>query len=1200
MSELRDWVNEMRTGRLSLGDLVVRINARGRIGDADHIKEMEDLEALLRDSTLDPKLYRAVKSKLAELQGVTTTQTRTGRPKPPPLTPASAQDERTVFLGGRDPAKPEDGDDPFGATVAIDLGASDVPPEFLATVAMSEPIVPKAPGDRTKPPAPPAFDATVALQAGSHGEDATRVRAPAPGATVTGNTGRSQTGSSTGTGNSASGISARSWERLSQISAPAQEVGPGTRLKDRFVLEQEIGRGGMGVVYLATDERKVEARDRNPRVAVKVLNDEFRRHPDSLIALQRESRKAQQLAHDNIVRVYDFDKDGAVVFMTMEYVDGSDLKALIKSLDGRGLPVAEAMPLIEGMCLALGRAHREGIVHSDFKPGNVMLTSTRIPKVFDFGIARAGKSQAQTSGEQTVFDAGTLGALTPAYASLEMLHGTDPEPADDIYALACVVYEILAGRHPYDKTNAEQAQKRGMVPLRIPGLTNKQWRTLAKGLAFERKDRIQSADALLQGLRPQTLQQRVLPFALAGGGGLVALILVIWLVTSMIYRGKVSDVEECIAGPDCADAAVLAERLQSLEADDRNRIRESKLDAIKAIFYRSLSRHWAPEEGRHHYATARPVVDLAFQLYGADSAWVKEFSDNLEAGKNKELSRLNDEFNRQMEAGVFTSPADDGRKLLAVLDAVRTIDATQPLLKDGRLAPAFATGIRAGLADPTLAPQAQVDLAAKRIDLVKAYVPDAAALKALQSDLAARRESIASADADARRAAQAAAEREQRMKTLGELIASPSDSPDWRTQVRSAWTAGTETGAEDQMAAMGTRLSGALLAQSAARQSAGDLDGALEAARFGMELMPGDARLDRQFKAVSTARDRQIAQAATEAERTRLNLQRFDELLARPVPAAGWIAEVDGRLRGLADKAAPQDVAARRDKLAQTLDKMVSDTLAIPDFAKAEQVAKAAAAIAPADGRFSGLPVKVADARRKAQAEQVAKFGALVQQKAFTPEWQKSIETALAALRGSTDPSVAAQTTALAQAYADRADQLTGQKSFAAARQVVEAGLRALPQSAPIKAAAVRINDAEDVAASEHNQQQAQFKVAELERTIALKAAASEISDALNALSQLRRLDPANAYAREQAPWQIADGSLKLAERFAAKKDYERAMRAADSGIAVLRTPELVAAKARYEQDGCTNDLERELKKRSTITDARRMTCLAVAKKKDP
>ncbi|RBE79188.1 serine/threonine protein kinase, partial [Xanthomonas oryzae pv. oryzae] len=162
-----------------------------------------------------------------------------------------------------------------------------------------------------------------------------------------------------------------SWRRVAQLQGDAQ-VGVGMLLKARFLLVREIGRGGMGVVYLARDERKVEARDRHPYIAVKVLNDDFRRHPDSLIALQRESRRAQSLAHDHIVRVYDFDKDGAIVFMTMEYIEGDDLRGLIRSRLGEGMPLAEAWPLIEGMGRALQRAHAAGIVHSDFKPGNVM------------------------------------------------------------------------------------------------------------------------------------------------------------------------------------------------------------------------------------------------------------------------------------------------------------------------------------------------------------------------------------------------------------------------------------------------------------------------------------------------------------------------------------------------------------------------------------------------------------------------------------------------------------------------------------------------------------------------------------------------------------------------------------------------------------------------------------------------------------
>ncbi|MCU7860768.1 MAG: protein kinase, partial [Candidatus Thiodiazotropha sp. (ex Lucinoma kastoroae)] len=91
-----------------------------------------------------------------------------------------------------------------------------------------------------------------------------------------------------------------------------------------------LGRGGMGVVYKARDLRKVEAMDREPYIAVKVLSKDFQANPDSFIALQRESKKAQQLAHPNIVTVYDFDRDGPNVFMTMELLEGEPLDQLIR------------------------------------------------------------------------------------------------------------------------------------------------------------------------------------------------------------------------------------------------------------------------------------------------------------------------------------------------------------------------------------------------------------------------------------------------------------------------------------------------------------------------------------------------------------------------------------------------------------------------------------------------------------------------------------------------------------------------------------------------------------------------------------------------------------------------------------------------------------------------------------------------------
>ena len=140
--------------------------------------------------------------------------------------------------------------------------------------------------------------------------------------------------------------SSENWNHPSQWtgerggSAPIMETG--SVIKERYVLEKLIGQGGMGRVFKARDIRKEEAQDRNPFIAVKILNEDFKRHPKALQALQRESRKAQDLAHPNIVTVFDFDRDGGNIFMTMELLDGESLAEFNKRLAGRGTEIDHA------------------------------------------------------------------------------------------------------------------------------------------------------------------------------------------------------------------------------------------------------------------------------------------------------------------------------------------------------------------------------------------------------------------------------------------------------------------------------------------------------------------------------------------------------------------------------------------------------------------------------------------------------------------------------------------------------------------------------------------------------------------------------------------------------------------------------------------------------------------------------------------
>ncbi|WP_051906422.1 serine/threonine-protein kinase [Methylomarinum vadi] len=194
-----------------------------------------------------------------------------------------------------------------------------------------------------------------------------------------------------------------------------KQLSTGSLLKDRFELLEEIARGGMGTVYKALDKRDIEA-EQTTFLAVKVLNDELQADNALLKALHSEAKKSQELAHPNIVTVYDFDRVDNHIFMMMEYMDGVSLDQVIRG-NPNGLPLDQALSIIDQLAMALAHAHSRHIIHSDFKPSNVFVGRDKRVKVIDFGIARVVKSERKEK-----FDAAILRGLTPAYASLEMFH----------------------------------------------------------------------------------------------------------------------------------------------------------------------------------------------------------------------------------------------------------------------------------------------------------------------------------------------------------------------------------------------------------------------------------------------------------------------------------------------------------------------------------------------------------------------------------------------------------------------------------------------------------------------------------------------------------------------------------------------------------------------------------------------------------
>jgi len=269
----------------------------------------------------------------------------------------------------------------------------------------------------------------------------------------------------------------------------------GSVLRDRYLLQEEISGGSMGVVYKAMDRRLAEAGSDDYWVAVKVLSPQLAENGEALRALQQEAAKGRYLTHPNIVRFIDLDRDDDLYFLIMEWLDGRSLAEILDSGDASAVDHDAAFRIVRQIGDALDYAHSRGIVHADVKPGNIMILPNGDAKLFDFGVARVKQQHIDTE-----FDPGVLGALTPAYSSMQVLTGEEPVAADDVFSLSCLLYRLLAGYRVFGPRNAAEASQEGMDPQRLTALNDRQWRVLKKGLAYSRVTRFASMREFVDAL----------------------------------------------------------------------------------------------------------------------------------------------------------------------------------------------------------------------------------------------------------------------------------------------------------------------------------------------------------------------------------------------------------------------------------------------------------------------------------------------------------------------------------------------------------------------------------------------------------------------------------------------------------------------------------------------------------------------------
>src|SRR3989440_3573512 len=262
-----------------------------------------------------------------------------------------------------------------------------------------------------------------------------------------------------------------------------------TTIAGRYRIEGRLGVGGMSTVHLAFDNRLERY------VAIKLLAEHLADDPTFVSRFRREALAAARLVHPNIVQVFDFgfDQGHHQHFIVMEHVSGKSCAELLR--DRGHLDVGEAVAIVTQACRGLEYAHRNGVVHRDVKPGNLLVSDNEVVKLADFGIARA-------TDQSSITQVGSV-LGTAAYLAPEQARGEEAGPRADIYSLGVVAYQLMSGRLPYEASSlselALKQQRESPAPLDAlnPNVPSELAQAVGMALAIDQESR--PGDALSFG-----------------------------------------------------------------------------------------------------------------------------------------------------------------------------------------------------------------------------------------------------------------------------------------------------------------------------------------------------------------------------------------------------------------------------------------------------------------------------------------------------------------------------------------------------------------------------------------------------------------------------------------------------------------------------------------------------------------------------
>ena len=278
--------------------------------------------------------------------------------------------------------------------------------------------------------------------------------------------------------------------RTETLETPTEELTTGSTFAGRYQMIEKLGKGGMGKVYRVLDKKL------NEEVALKLIKPEIALDKKTIDRFSNELKIARKIVHRNVGRMYHLSEEKGTHYITMEYIPGEDLKSSIRRFGP--LPIGKSISIARQVCEGLAEAHRQGVVHRDLKPNNIMIDKEGNARIMDFGIARS-LSTKEITGEGVMIG-------TPEYMSPEQVEGKEADQRSDLYALGVILYEIVTGKLPFEgdtpfsigmKHKSETPRDPKELNAQIPGKLS---HVILKCMEKKREDRYKKAEEILSEL----------------------------------------------------------------------------------------------------------------------------------------------------------------------------------------------------------------------------------------------------------------------------------------------------------------------------------------------------------------------------------------------------------------------------------------------------------------------------------------------------------------------------------------------------------------------------------------------------------------------------------------------------------------------------------------------------------------------------